>query len=771
MTDTPDKPTFRAQPGPQSEFLKTSADIAIYGGSAGGGKALPLDAKILTPGGWVKNEDIKVGDYVVHQDGSPVKVLQIHNHESLKMYKISFQDGVSTVCCEDHLWQVQDIDQRSTGKYSVVSVKDILKRGIKSGRTYRYSIPLCNAAMHPQIVRYDDKPIDFYKIGEEIASTYKDTRTKYISPDLLTASVGQRMDLLSGILDNIGHVEIKGNHKRCRVTTFSPQLADDISTLIRSLGGIAKISKRKYKWKCSNSPVESYAYNITYRLPFNPFRSGDKYLTYDEYPWVNSLNRKIVDIKYLGTSPGKCITIDRADGLYVINDYIVTHNSYALLLDHLRHIKVPGYNGAFFRRTMKDIKNPGSLWDESTNIYPYFNGDPIAYKAQWKFPTKVKSQPAKISMLGLEYEKELENYKGSQIPVISFDELNTFEERMFWYMLSRNRSGNLNIKPYLRATTNPAPDSWLATLIDWWIGEDGFIIPERSGVIRYMVRHENETHWADTKEELVAKFKKMGEDVDPKSFTFIRSSIYDNQILMKNDPSYLANLKAQNKADRAALLDGNWKYKINRGMYFKEEWVTRISHIDEPMWVVQYWDRAGSEPTPEYPNPDYTAGVTMGIGRNTKNIYILKTCRFRERSAKVKQKIKAHAAEMQSIFGKIRICIERDAGAAGKDSAEDLAKHLSGFDVRIRKTGNKAKFDRFMPFSAAAENGYVYYLDGPWVPPYMSELESFTGLKQGTEKDDQVDATSGAYNEIVSYSKQDVSGITLSNLVLPSRFK
>ena len=441
--------------------------------------------------------------------------------------------------------------------------------------------------------------------------------------------------------------------------------------------------------------------------------------------------------------------------------------SFALLLDHLRHIHIPGYNGAFFRRTMKDIKNPGSLWDESLSMYSNFGGEPISYKAQWKFKTKDKNHPAKVSMLGLEYEKELENYKGSQIPVISFDELNTFTERMFWYMLSRNRSGSLPIRPYMRATTNPAPGSWLAGLIDWWIGEDGFIIPERSNVIRYMHRYDNETHWGDTAEELKKKF---GPDCDPKSFTFIRSTIYDNKALLENDPSYLANLKAQNKADRATLLDGNWKYKANSGMFFQESWLHKVSHINEPMWVVQYWDRAASEPTPEYPNPDYTAGVTMGVGKDSGNIYILRCLRFRNRTAIVKKKIKEHAAQMQNLFGgRLRICIERDAGAAGKDSAEDLAKDLRGFDVRIRKTGNKAKFDRFMPFSAEAENGNVYILEGAWNAPYLTELEDFTG--DGSGKDDQVDASSGAYNEIVNYSKQDVSGITSSNLSLPSRFK
>ncbi|NND94480.1 MAG: hypothetical protein HKN45_06400, partial [Flavobacteriales bacterium] len=580
MSTSDDKPVFKAQPGPQTEFLKTSADIAIYGGSAGGGKALPLDAPVLMVNGWMKNEDIEVGDYVMHPFDGPIKVLQVHNHKDLRMFEVTFDDGTSTICCEHHLWEVQDPVDRRNNTYTIMSVRQLLKRTLKSGRRYMLSIPICGELDHPEAVL----PIDPYEFGKNTVGNDKEIPSEY-----LISSFQQRKDLLSGIVDNLGSVDLAKSTKRCKISTKSSKLANSIANLVRSLGGVAKVSDKKtHYWLSDGLKVNLTFYNITYRVPFNPFRDPTKSEKYNKFPWKTALNRKIVSIEYVGKQDGKCITVDHEDGLYITKGYVVTHNSYALLLDHLRHIRTPGYNGAFFRRTMKDIKNPGSLWDESTNMYPHFGGDPIAYKAQWKFPTPVKSQPAKISMLGLEYEKELENYKGSQIPVISFDELNTFEERMFWYMLSRNRSGNLPIKPYLRATTNPAPDSWLATLIDWWIDEDGFIIPERSGVIRYMVRHENETHWADTAEELIKKFKKMGEVVAPKSFTFIRSSIYDNKILMENDPSYLANLKAQNKADRAALLDGNWKYKINRGMYFKQEWLTCIKTIDEPMWVVQY---------------------------------------------------------------------------------------------------------------------------------------------------------------------------------------
>ena len=34
-------------------------------------------------------------------------------------------------------------------------------------------------------------------------------------------------------------------------------------------------------------------------------------------------------------------------------------------------------------------------------------------------------------------------------------------------------------------TTNPKRNHWLKKILDWYIGADGFIIPERDGVVRY----------------------------------------------------------------------------------------------------------------------------------------------------------------------------------------------------------------------------------------------------------------------------------------------
>lgn len=71
---------------------------------------------------------------------------------------------------------------------------------------------------------------------------------------------------------------------------------------------------------------------------------------------------------------------------------------------------------------------------------------------------------------------------------------------------------------------------------------------------------ENEMHWADTAAELKARFA----GIQPKSFTFVPSSIYDNKILMETDPGYIANLQAPTLVEQERLLKGNWRVRAGK---------------------------------------------------------------------------------------------------------------------------------------------------------------------------------------------------------------
>lgn len=243
--------------------------------------------------------------------------------------------------------------------------------------------------------------------------------------------------------------------------------------------------------------------------------------------------------------------------------------TFTLLLEPLRYVHKPGFGTVIFRRTSPMIRAEGGLWDASAKLYNHVKSAyPKQTQLEWQFPSGVK-----IKFSHLEYEKNIYDWQGSEIPLIGFDELTHFSKKMFFYLLSRNRS-TCGIKPYVRATCNPDPDSWVREFIDWWIGSDGYPIPERQGKLRYFMVDNDNYIWGDTKAEVIEKawhvlqplVEKSG--LNPESFikslTFVGGSIYDNQELLKIDPGYLGNLNAQDEETKERLLGGNWNKKQNK---------------------------------------------------------------------------------------------------------------------------------------------------------------------------------------------------------------
>lgn len=101
----------------------------------------------------------------------------------------------------------------------------------------------------------------------------------------------------------------------------------------------------------------------------------------------------------------------------------------------------------------------------------------------------------------------------------------------------------------------------------------------------------------------------------------------------------------------------------------------------------------------------------------------------------------------------VRIRIPQDPGAAGKIAAAAYIGMLPMFDIRaVLETGSKIV--RANPVSAQAEAGNIKLVRGPWIEDFLSELCDFPNGAH----DDQVDALSGAFAELVtgtSYSLED----------------
>lgn len=402
--------------------------------------------------------------------------------------------------------------------------------------------------------------------------------------------------------------------------------------------------------------------------------------------------------------------------------------TFSLVLEPLRHVSNPLFNGIIFRRQGVMVRNPGGLWDESRKLYPLVGAVSKEISMQWTFPSG-----SPIRFAHLEHPSDVLGYQGAQIVYLGFDELTHFEETQFIYMLSRLRSLS-GVKPYVRATCNPDSESWVRSWVDWWIGPDGFPIPERSGVLRWFVRLGDALHWADTKQELIERF---GPDVMPMSFTFISAKLTDNPILLKADPNYKAKLLALDRVNRERLLDGNWDTKPSAGMYFRREWFEVVERVpDQTIKSIRYWDRAATKPSETNRDPDWTVGLKF-VKLPNKQWVITDIRRIRESALKVEQFILATAG-MDGIA--TTIWLEEDPGAAGKADIANILKLLNQYHTKVNRP-TKDKITRALPVSSQCEAGNVKILKGAWNAAFFSESENFPDGKH----DDQVDALSGAY--------------------------
>lgn len=407
--------------------------------------------------------------------------------------------------------------------------------------------------------------------------------------------------------------------------------------------------------------------------------------------------------------------------------------SYGLLLDPLRHLDNRRFGGVIFRKTSVQVRNEGGLWDESMSLYPLLGGRPREFRLEWKFPSGMSMRFA-----NLEYDKDVLNYQGAQIPWLGFDELTHFTKDQFFYMMSRNRSMS-GVKSRIRATCNPDPDSWVREFIDWWIDAEGYANLSRSGVIRYFIRINDSLVWADSAESIHSTYG-TGADILPKSVTFIAAKLEDNQAFIKKDPGYAANLQALSRVDRMRLKDGNWNVRPSAGNFFKEEWFPVIDQVPGG-WIqsIRFWDRAATKPSETNKDPDWTRGLMLyKYLDGTFCIVDIKS--DRDSPGQIEKLVKNVAAHDSYA---VRIMSQQDPGSAGVSEAEHFIRMLAGYDVHVQ-TLSKDKVTRAKPVSAQVEAGNIKVLRASWNHEFFREAENFPDGKH----DDMIDCLSGAFNAL-----------------------
>lgn len=154
---------------------------------------------------------------------------------------------------------------------------------------------------------------------------------KFIPESYLRASVEDRLALLQGLLDTDGWVQwnASGKNSSAYFGTSSEALKDGVVELVESLGGQVRVLHKPAPEH--QGGVGRPAWSVRVRLPaqFEPFRLTRKL---DEWRSGRTSKetepcRRIVAVEYSHDEEAQCITVDREDGLYVTERFVVTHNS------------------------------------------------------------------------------------------------------------------------------------------------------------------------------------------------------------------------------------------------------------------------------------------------------------------------------------------------------------------------------------------------------------------------------------------------------------
>lgn len=230
----------------------------------------------------------------------------------------------------------------------------------------------------------------------------------------------------------------------------------------------------------------------------------------------------------------------------------------------------PRWRGLVVKNNIDDLKRGGGVID--TFHQELFGG--YGQMRMSEMPRLTFPQGSWIDFCHLadqSYEAIMRRFKSSQYDWIYLDELTEFSWDAFRALLTRNRGKSAYAGKCL-ATTNPERESWIRDFIDWYIDDEGYIIPERDGVVRYFFvqgKTVKEVVWGDTKEEVyrqcrveiddLVRQQKM-EDWRPfvKSFTFYEGRMSDNKEMLENNSGYVGTIAMMGETERKKLLGGNW---------------------------------------------------------------------------------------------------------------------------------------------------------------------------------------------------------------------
>jgi hypothetical protein len=215
--------------------------IILVIGPGGSGKAQPNDALVLTPTGFRPMGSLEIGDPVLCPDGRVASIVGVFPQGEKEIFRVTFQDGRTVECCDDHLWKVgADTYKKSeTGKNhetrrrlpeevwrvrSIAQIRQILAHGKVEAK--EIGIPLVSPyalQLPPQ-----DLPIAPYALGALVGDGH------FTSMMHFSTAEPEMLDLLMAGLPDYVAIPTgsgKGYDYRLKMRDHAPHVRGDRETL------------------------------------------------------------------------------------------------------------------------------------------------------------------------------------------------------------------------------------------------------------------------------------------------------------------------------------------------------------------------------------------------------------------------------------------------------------------------------------------------------------------------------------------------------------
>lgn len=292
------------------------------------GKALLDSELIYTPYGPKKIGFADIGDIIYGDDGKLTTVVGVYPQGFVDMYKVTFEDGRSIVCCGQHQWKV-----KYHGDYKVMSTMGIIHS-------------------------------DFQKMTIDIGEAVDSPERRWLmSPQLLGSLTAS---FLCGSTDRI--FELSKKEMDDVIYSSKKQKELFISSFMKIACGISTGDDR-FKVVYKSEYIISFVRRIFWSMGYYCVMDGD-----DMYI-SNTHNRlRISDIDYYGKYKATCIEVDNKSHQFLTTNFVVSHNTTIMSsLLQMNATMTIGLSHSVVGFSDSDLSNIGEYCEYGLDhVHPFF---------------------------------------------------------------------------------------------------------------------------------------------------------------------------------------------------------------------------------------------------------------------------------------------------------------------------------------------------------------------------------------------------------------